>query len=265
MPTPSTATAPAATGTALVTGASGGIGRAVVEALAARGHRVAAVDRAAPANDQGLNPGPPPTRVVRYTADVTSALEVSALTARVERELGPVELLVNAAGVLLPGDALTGPVEAWTEQLAVNAGGVFLVCRSVVAGMVARGQGSVVTIASNAAHVPRVGMAAYAASKAAAVAYTRCLGLEVAGYGVRCNVVSPGSTDTAMLRSLWHSEGDRAVTLTGDLSTYRLGIPLGRVAEPADVAAAVVFLLSDAARQITLHELTVDGGAGLGA
>jgi 2,3-dihydro-2,3-dihydroxybenzoate dehydrogenase len=110
-----------------------------------------------------------------------------------------------------------------------------------------------------------VGMAAYAASKAAAVAYTRCLGLEVAAAGVRCNVVSPGSTDTPMLRGLWHCEADRSATVDGDLGRHRLGIPLRRVADPTDIAAAVVFLLSDAARQITLHELTVDGGAGLGA
>jgi 2,3-dihydro-2,3-dihydroxybenzoate dehydrogenase len=107
-------------------------------------------------------------------------------------------------------------------------------------------------------------MSAYAASKAAAVAFTRCLGLEVARYGIRCNVVAPGSTDTPMLHSMWRDETGRARTIGGQLETYRVGIPLGRLARPSDVADAVAFLLSDQAAQITMHTLTVDGGATLG-
>lgn len=250
---------------ALVTGAAGGIGRAIVRALVAQGARVAAVDQPGAELDKVSGElTPPAAAVVGYPADVSLPAEVDAVVARIERDLGPVDLLVNAAGVLVCGGAISTDVEDWRRHLDINAGGVFLVCRRVVPGMVARGRGSVVTVASNAAHVPRMGMAAYAASKAAAVAYTKCLGLEVAPFGVRCNVVSPGSTDTPMLRSLWRSDQDQATTLHGDLTTYRVGIPLGRIACPGDVAAAVAFLLSDAARQITLQELTVDGGAGLG-
>jgi 2,3-dihydro-2,3-dihydroxybenzoate dehydrogenase len=106
-------------------------------------------------------------------------------------------------------------------------------------------------------------MAEYAASKAAATSYTRSVGLAVAGHGIRVNVVSPGSTLTPMLTGMWTSDTDRERVLTGTPEQFRLGIPLGRIADPADIASTAVFLLSDAARHITMHDLRVDGGATL--
>jgi 2,3-dihydro-2,3-dihydroxybenzoate dehydrogenase len=107
-------------------------------------------------------------------------------------------------------------------------------------------------------------MLAYAASKAATSALARCAGLELAARGIRCNVVEPGSTDTAMQRDLWADpQVGRRTALKGDPSTYRVGIPLGRIADPDDVAEVVCFLLSDAARHVTLQQLYVDGGASL--
>jgi 2,3-dihydro-2,3-dihydroxybenzoate dehydrogenase len=123
----------------------------------------------------------------------------------------------------------------------------------------------IVTVASNAAGIPRMDMATYAAAKAAAAHFTRCLGLELAGAGIRCNVVSPGSTDTEMQRSLWTGGANMASTVAGSPEHYKTGIPLGRIADPADVADAVAFLVSDRARHITLHDLYVDGGATLRA
>jgi 2,3-dihydro-2,3-dihydroxybenzoate dehydrogenase len=128
-----------------------------------------------------------------------------------------------------------------------------------------RRRGVIVTIASNAARVPRMDMAAYGASKAAAASYTKTLGLEMAQYGIRCNVISPGSTDTGMLHSLWEGPASRAATISGSLESYKLGIPLARIAEPEDIADAVLFLASDEARHITMQDLCVDGGAILGA
>jgi 2,3-dihydro-2,3-dihydroxybenzoate dehydrogenase len=107
-------------------------------------------------------------------------------------------------------------------------------------------------------------MAAYSASKAAATMFTKSLGLEVAKYGIRCKLVAPGSTDTPMLSSMWHDESGPQGTIAGRPDAYRVGIPLGKLAKPADIAEAVVFLLSDRAAHITLHTLTVDGGAALG-
>jgi 2,3-dihydro-2,3-dihydroxybenzoate dehydrogenase len=130
--------------------------------------------------------------------------------------------------------------------------------------MVPRGRGAVVTVASNAAATPRSGMAAYAASKAAAEMFTKSLGLEVARHGIRCNIVAPGSTDTPMLSSMWHDDSGPRATLAGNPEAFRVGIPLGKLAQPGDVAHAVAFLLSDQASHITLHTLTVDGGAALG-
>ncbi|GAA2213764.1 2,3-dihydro-2,3-dihydroxybenzoate dehydrogenase [Nonomuraea monospora] len=243
---------------ALVTGAARGIGAAVCTALAEAGAKVAAAD---------LRPGAGGD-VLPYRMDVRDPADVENVVDAVERDLGPIGILVNIAGVLLPGAVDETGDDHWRQSFAVNADGVFHVSRAVARRMAPRGRGAIVTVGSNAASVPRVGMAAYAASKAAARMFTRCLGLEVAGHGIRCNVVSPGSTDTAMLRALWSGEDpDEALsaTLAGDPGAFRVGIPLGRVADPADIADAVVFLCSERARHITMHDLLVDGGATLRA
>ena len=166
-----------------------------------------------------------------------------------------------AAGVLTTGPAVDTADADWDAVFDVNAGGVFRCSRAVARRMVPRRRGVIVTVGSNAAGVPRSRMAAYAASKAAAAQFTRCLGLELAEFGIRCNVVAPGSTDTPMLRGMWHGPDDRDATLRGDPDRYRVGIPLGRLAEPDDVADAVVFLASDRARHITLHDLYVPASA----
>lgn len=249
---------------ALVTGAAGGIGGAVVDALAQRGVCVAAVDRDADTlqtrvsamRDAGLP-------VAGVPADVTSAAAVTRAVNRIERDLGPIEFLVNAAGVLQPGPVRHTSDDAWASTFAVNATGVFLVSRSVADRMVPRGRGAIVTVGSNAAGTARTDMAAYAAAKAAAVVFTKCLGLELARHNIRCNVVSPGSTDTAMLRAL-NGDGDVTSSIDGMPGAFRVGIPLGKLARTDDVAEAVLFLLSAQAGHITMHDLIVDGGAGLG-
>lgn len=251
---------------ALVTGAAGGIGAATVSALAGEGVRVAAVDvtddhLAAEVGKLNLDGLP----VTAYPSDVTDAGQVEATVAAVERELGPIDLLVNAAGVLRTGAAVDIGEEDWSSTLAVNTTGVMHVSRAVVGRMVPRRRGAMVTVASNAAFVARQGMAAYGASKAAAIMFTKSLALEVAPYGIRCNVVAPGSTDTPMLRGMWNDENGASATIGGDLGAYKVGIPLRKIAEPSDIADAVVFLLSDRAGHITMHDLTVDGGATLGA
>jgi len=250
---------------ALVTGAAGGIGSAVVRTLAERQIQVAAVDRdgehLAQAAKQFAADGLP---VRTFTADVADPENVETMVDAVEQQLGPVDFLVNTAGVLRMGSARTQPLEDWSATFAVNAQGVFLVSRAVANRMVPRRSGAIVTVASNAAGTPRLGMAAYSASKAAATMFTKNLGLELAEYGIRCNVVAPGSTDTAMLWSMWQDDTGAQATIEGRLDQYKLGIPLGKLANPDDIAAAVEFLLSDRAGHITMHALTVDGGATLG-
>ena len=252
---------------ALVTGAAGGIGAAVARALVRDGTPVAAAD----ADREGVE------LVVKtlvgegyearaYVLDVSSSGETRAVVTRVEAEFGPLDNLVNAAGVLRAGEALDLTDDDWAFTFAVNTTGVFNVSRTVAHRMTARSRGSIVTVASNSARTPRWSMAAYAASKAAASSFTKCLGLELAGHGIRCNVVAPGSTDTPMLTSLWADSDGGALraSVNGTPERFRLGIPLGRLARPEDVAEAVLYLLSDRAAHITLHELTVDGGAALG-
>ncbi|MET8624022.1 2,3-dihydro-2,3-dihydroxybenzoate dehydrogenase [Kitasatospora sp. NPDC004669] len=249
---------------AVVTGAGQGIGAAVARALVAEGAVVAAVDR----NSGALAGLAAESSAVRpCVLDVTDSQAVDSAVELMEHQLGSIGVLVNAAGVLQPGPAVELGDRDWAETFAVNSTGVFHTSRAVGCRMAARGRGAIVTVGSNAAGVPRAGMAAYAASKAAATMFTRCLGLELARSGVRCNIVSPGSTDTGMQRALWGEDTEAAErrVIEGDLGAWRVGIPLGRIAAPADIAEAVVFLASDRARHITMHDLYVDGGATLRA
>ncbi|MFJ6370049.1 2,3-dihydro-2,3-dihydroxybenzoate dehydrogenase [Streptomyces virginiae] len=257
---------------ALVTGAGQGIGEAVVRTLFRLGATVAATDVQAKAvaalaaeldPETGQAPSAGDGAVRAYELDVTDPAAVDRTVERIGRELGPIDILVNVAGVLRAAPVAELTDEDWAATFAVNVQGVFFTSRSVVPGMAARGAGSVITVASNAAGIPRTGMAAYAASKAAAVMFTKCLGLEYARSGVRCNIVAPGSTDTPMQWALWTDPQAPARVLEGDLASYRTGIPLGRIADPQDIADAVAFLASDQARHITMQDLYVDGGATL--
>ncbi|MFJ7203679.1 2,3-dihydro-2,3-dihydroxybenzoate dehydrogenase [Streptomyces sp. NPDC098789] len=252
---------------AFVTGAGSGIGAAVARALYARGASVAATDlRGAAVADLAASLTGRTGRTDRFlplALDVADPDAVRAAAAEATTALGPVDVLVNVAGVLHTGPVATTEDGAWARLFAVNAAGVFHTARELAPSMAGRGRGSIVTVASDAAGVPRVGMAAYAASKAAAVMFTKCLGLEYARSGVRCNVVAPGATDTAMQRSLWEGDEVPLQLLEGDPARYRHAIPLGRIADPADVAEAVCFLVSDEARHITMQQLYVDGGASL--
>ncbi|WP_445148782.1 2,3-dihydro-2,3-dihydroxybenzoate dehydrogenase [Baekduia sp. Peel2402] len=241
---------------AVVTGAAGGIGAAVVRALAASGIAVAAADLQAPALEHAA---------LALACDVTDPRAVEALLDAAEAQLGPVTVAVSVAGVLHAASYDQTTDDAWRHTFAVNADGPFHLVRAAGRRMAARGHGAIVVVGSNAASVPRAGMAAYAASKAAATMLTRCVGLELAPQGVRCNVVSPGSTDTAMQDALWADGSARRRALEGDLASFRVGIPLARIADPEDVADAVAFLVSDRARHITMHDLLVDGGATLKA
>ncbi|WP_327352516.1 2,3-dihydro-2,3-dihydroxybenzoate dehydrogenase [Streptomyces sp. NBC_01304] len=251
--------------TALVTGAGQGIGEAVARVLADRGARVVAVDRT-PGGIKALEASYADDRIVARAADVTDAAAVEAVVDDVERTVGPLDILVNVAGILRTAPVVELGDDDWAETFAVNSTGVFHASRAAARRMTPRRSGCIVTVGSNAAGVPRTSMAAYAASKAAATMFTKCLGLELARSGVRCNVVSPGSTDTAMQRDLWVDPESKDVpgrVIEGDPEAYRVGIPLGRIAEAIDIAEAVAFLVSDRARHITMHDLYVDGGATL--
>lgn len=240
---------------ALVAGAAGGIGEVLVRLLAEAGCTVVAADREAPATVDA--------RVRTFALDVTDSAAVDALVGQVESSIGPIMLAASVAGVLHVGSvAETGDAD-WRRVFAVNADGVFHVGRALARVMSPRRRGAIVTVSSNAAGVPRHGMAAYAASKAAATMFTRCLGLELAPLGIRCNIVAPGSTLTPMQTGMWQDEHGAERVIAGSPEIYKAGIPLRKLATPEDIAHSVMFLLSEQAGHVAMSDLYVDGGATL--
>ncbi len=152
-----------------------------------------------------------------------------------------------------------------SRPFAVNVGGAFNLFQQTMGQFRRQQGGAIVTVASDAAHAPRIGMSAYGASKAALKSLALTVGLELAGSGVRCNLVSPGSTDTDMQRTLWKSDDAEQQRIRGFGEQFKLGIPLGKIARPQEIANTVLFLASDAASHITLQDIVVDGGSTLGA
>jgi 2,3-dihydro-2,3-dihydroxybenzoate dehydrogenase len=182
---------------AVVTGAAQGIGAAVVRALVSRGVRVAALDiqidllQKLAAQQDGY--------VKAYGVDLRSSQSVNAVVETIERDMGPIDMLVNVAGILRMASVVDVSDEDWDNTFAVNTHGVFYLSRAVARCMLPRKRGAIVTVGSNAAAVPRMQMAAYAASKAAACHFTKCLGLELAGSGIRCNGFHRHSHATAAM------------------------------------------------------------------
>ncbi|MGM9924497.1 MAG: 2,3-dihydro-2,3-dihydroxybenzoate dehydrogenase [Bacillus sp. (in: firmicutes)] len=251
---------------AFVTGAGQGIGRSVLEILASHGACVVGIDvnkeKLTDVIDGLKKEG---YKAYGYQADVSNSDEIEQVVNEVEKNIGAIDALVNVAGVLSIGEICSFDESEWNRTFDVNTKGVFNVSRFVCGKMKQRKSGTVVTVSSNASAVPRQGMAAYAASKAAATIFTKCLALEMASYNIRCNIVSPGSTRTAMQEMMWKEGDEGASIIAGDLPSYRMGIPLQKMAMPVEIAETVLFLLSDRASHITMNNICVDGGATLGA
>ncbi|WP_341667994.1 2,3-dihydro-2,3-dihydroxybenzoate dehydrogenase [Alcaligenes sp. SDU_A2] len=245
-----------------VTGAASGIGAAVTRQLLAQGARVIALDLDAEGLTR-LGDADSQERLSCHLVDVSNAQAVNLALDQGQAKLGAIQRLACVAGMLQMGRIAELSNEQWDRVFAVNTTGVFNVCRHVAQGMMERRQGAIVTVSSNSAATPRIAMGAYAASKAAVTQLSRCLGLELAEYGIRVNIVSPGSTDTAMQQAMWKQGSSRETVIAGSGEHYRLGIPLQKIATPDEVAQAVLFLLSDRASHITLSDLRVDGGATL--
>ncbi|MBB2485944.1 2,3-dihydro-2,3-dihydroxybenzoate dehydrogenase [Mitsuaria sp. WAJ17] len=240
-----------------VTGAGSGIGRAAARAFHQQGGQVLGLDRCFDGSDLA----PYETQLL----DLTQPAAVSSLCRQRLPAGERIDVLVHAAGLLRMGCSDELSPDDWHQSLQVNASAAFHLFQGLVPHFKRQGQGAIVVLGSNAAHVPRLGMAAYCASKAALRSLSQCVALELAPHGVRCNLVSPGTTRTPMLQAMGLDEPGLQRTIQGLPGQYKLGIPLGKIAEPADVVDAILFMASPAAGHITLHDLVVDGGASLGA
>lgn len=239
-----------------VTGAGKGIGYATALAFVEAGAKVTGFDQAFTQEQY-----PFATEVM----DVADAAQVAQVCQRLLAETERLDALVNAAGILRMGATDQLSKEDWQQTFAVNVGGAFNLFQQTMNQFRRQRGGAIVTAASDAAHTPRIGMSAYGASKAALKSLALSVGLELAGSGVRCNVVSPGSTDTDMQRTLWVSDDAEEQRIRGFGEQFKLGIPLGKIARPQEIANTILFLASDLASHITLQDIVVDGGSTLGA
>jgi 2-keto-3-deoxy-L-fuconate dehydrogenase len=217
---------------ALVTGAGSGIGAAIARRLAADRLEVVLAD-VRPIEGDGA-----------VQVDVRDEAQVAAAM----RDL---DVLVNAAGIGSTTNAPETPLEVWEDVFAVNARGTFLCCKHAIPGMVARGGGAIVNIASVAALVGLRNRAAYSASKGAVVSLTRALAVDHVGDGIRVNAVCPGTVDSPWVRRLVDDSGE-------SLDELRARQPMGRLGTPEEIADAVSYLVS--AEFVTGSVLTIDGG-----
>lgn len=242
---------------ALVTGAASGIGAAVARRFAEEGARLAAADRQA----ERLCGLARAAGAVPVACDVTDDAAVKAAAAAVAEALGPIEILVNAAGIIGTDDPATIEDPVWRRTLDVNLTGVMQTCRAVLPGMIARGGGAIVNIASVAAFNATPGAASYAASKAGVVAFTRAIANRYGGEGVRANCLCPGWVRTPMSeREMEEAAAAQGITPEAAFRAMAERLALKRIAEPVEMANCCLFLASDEASFVTGATLVADGG-----
>ena len=242
---------------ALVTGGSRGIGRGIVLALAAEGARVALVYRGSqPAADALVAEVAQAGGVAKaYQADVADAASVKACVEAVQKDLGPVDVLVNNAGVIADGLFVRMEADDWNKVIGTNLGGTFHFCREVAFSMMQRRRGRIINVSSVAATHVNPGQTNYAASKGAINSLTRALAVELASRGVTVNAIAPGFIETDMSAAVRNKAGD----------LIKKFIPMRRIGVPEDVARVAVFLAGPESSYITGQVITVDGGLSLGA
>lgn len=238
--------------TAIVTGAGAGIGAAVTALFAKEGARVLAVDRdgkravevAGSVGAQAIE------------ADVSDEASVAAMVRRAQEAFGPVDILVNNAGYGIRGSVVTTAAADWDALMAVNLKGVFLCSKYAIPVMVAGGGGVIVNTASNVANVGLADRAAYVASKGGVAALTRAMALDHAGANIRVNAVAPGVTWSSYFDSMLETHPDPE----GFVAALNARSPMNRVAQPIEIANAILWLASDESSFATGSVLTVDGG-----
>jgi NAD(P)-dependent dehydrogenase (short-subunit alcohol dehydrogenase family) len=232
----------------VITGAAAGIGRQVAEQFAAAGATLALIDRSESIADIASNLG----EVHRgWIADISDPESVAATANKILSQFGRVDILVNNAGIGPLAPAEDFPLETWDKTMAVNLRGAFLVARAFAPDMLARGQGRIVNLASQAAVIGIEGHVAYCASKAGVIGMTNCMALEWGPRGVTVNAISPTVVETELGLTGWAGEkGERA----------RAAIPTRRFARPAEIACAIMYVASREAAMVNGANLLIDGG-----
>jgi NAD(P)-dependent dehydrogenase (short-subunit alcohol dehydrogenase family) len=239
---------------AVITGAASGIGEATSRRFVAEGATVVMVDYDA----QTLERAAAAIGTAGHVADVSSGREVAELFKRVQREHGRVDVLFNNAGVARNGTVVSTPEEEWDRTFAINVKSVYL-CSQAAIPLMSRG-GSIVNTASSWAYQAANNVAAYSASKAAVLNLTRSIAIDFAESGIRCNALVPGTTQTAMVRSLLDAQENP----TAATRFYEQMQPIQRMASPDELTGAVVYLASDDASYTTGAVFCVDGGYSAG-
>ena len=245
---------------ALIVGAAQGIGKACATVFEGLGATLCLSDLDVKRVEQVRSSLAQPDNHSAHGVDVSNEASVDELLHEAINITGGLDIVVCTAGVLYPAPFLDQTTEEWDKTFAVNARGAFLVAQRSARHMVERGNGGRIILYSSivGTSVVRRNNVAYCASKAAVAQAVRAMALELGPYNITVNAISPGSTETEMLVST-QSAGDIETVIRGDATQWRLGIPLGRLAQPEDQAFATAFLASDAARHISGQEIAVDG------
>jgi NAD(P)-dependent dehydrogenase (short-subunit alcohol dehydrogenase family) len=239
---------------AIVTGAFSGIGRIIAELFAAEGARIVVVDR-----NPELLADTPRGATLPVVCDVSDASQVDALARQAQQALGNLDILVNSAGVVVFGTCVDGSEEDWDRAFAVNAKGVWLMCRMALVRMAVRGEGVIVNVASATGLRVVEGLAAYSASKAAVISLTRSIALEYGDRGIRANCICPGRIDTPMNAVAMEYRLAHGQRPEDEFSGYALR----RLGRPEEVAAAALYLASSESSYVTGATLPVDAGRSL--
>jgi 3(or 17)beta-hydroxysteroid dehydrogenase len=242
---------------AIVTGAAGGIGQATAALLVAEGARVVLTDIAVDGGAAAAARLGPRASFKRL--DVSDPAQWQQAVGETEAEVGGLDVLVNNAGIALLKDIETTSLEEWRQVHAINLDGVFLGCRHAIGAMKRRGGGSIVNVSSIAGMIGHHSLAAYCSSKGGVRLLTKSVALHCArrGYNIRCNSVHPSFAATAMVEAMIEQARDPAKMR----EAVTRAAPLGRLAEPIDVARTILFLASDESAFTTGAEFVVDGGA----
>ncbi len=243
--------------TAIVTGGAGGIGSATCRRLAVEGAAVGVFDLdLAAAEKVAAGIVEAGGKAAAFRCDITNRAEVEDAVEAVGEKLGPVSVLINNAGFDIFKPFLATEPSEWERLISVNLVGALNMHHLVLPGMVERGYGRIVNVASDAARVGSTGEAVYAACKSALLGLTKTLAREHARHGITLNVVCPGPTDTNLLEEFRNGAGNPEKLM----ESFRRAIPLGRIGQPNDLPGAISFFASDDAAYVTGQVISVSGG-----